>query len=134
MKHLSVDQSKCFGCKICEIICSITKEKEIIPVRSRIKIELKLDGIVVYHVCHKCDIPVCVKSCPIHAIEIENGKFTLTKPCIEDCSICIEACPYKALVYLPEKKGVDVCDLCGECIPFCPVDAIHITERGDVHA
>ncbi|MBU7033244.1 MAG: 4Fe-4S binding protein [Theionarchaea archaeon] len=133
MKHISVDQSKCFCCKICEIICSFTKEKEINPRRSRIKIEPKLDGKVVYHVCRKCNNPACVKSCPIHAIEMVNGNLTSIKPCLQNCSFCIEACPYEALVQIPE-KGVATCDLCGECVQFCPVDALHITERGDIHA
>ncbi len=129
MKHISIDQSKCFGCKICEIICSFTKEKEINPKMSRIKIEPKLKKVL-YHVCHKCDIPVCVTSCPIHAIEIKNGQFTLIKQCSENCSLCIDACPYNAIV-LTREKTVDVCDLCGECIPFCPVQAIHFEQGGN---
>ena len=131
LRHISVDQSKCFGCKICEIVCSFTKEKEINPKMARIKIELKLEKVF-YHVCHKCDTPVCVDSCPIHAIEIIDGQFTLTKQCIENCSLCIDACPHKAIVYT--QGAVDVCNLCGECIKFCPVQAIHIVERGGAHA
>jgi Fe-S-cluster-containing hydrogenase component 2 len=133
LKHISLDQSKCFGCRICEIVCSLTKEKEIIPDKSRIKIEMKGNGKVLYHVCRKCDDPPCVKSCPIHAIEVKNGKFTLKKPCIEDCSLCVETCPYQAIVSLPGGR-VDACDLCGECIDLCPVGALSIVERGVVHA
>jgi carbon-monoxide dehydrogenase iron sulfur subunit len=127
LRHVSVDQSKCFGCKICEIVCSFTNEREINPKLARIKIEPKLEKVL-YHVCHKCDTPVCVNSCPIHAIEIRNGQFTLTKQCIKKCSLCIDACPHKAIVYTQGK--VDVCNLCGECIKFCPVQAIQIVERG----
>jgi len=134
VKHISLDQSKCFGCKICEIVCSFTKEKEINPKLARIRIEPKIDGKVIIHVCHKCDTPVCVQTCPIHAIKIENGQFTLTKQCIENCSLCVEACPHRAIVYIPERNSIDVCDLCGECIRFCPVSAIHIVERGGTHA
>jgi carbon-monoxide dehydrogenase iron sulfur subunit len=134
MKHISVDQSKCFGCKTCEIICSFTKEKEINPAKARIRIEQRDDGKVVSHVCQKCKTPVCVSSCPIHAIEIIDGKFTLTKPCLENCSVCVEACPYGAIVYLREKTTVDACDCCGACIPFCPAHAITLIERGDVSA
>lgn len=131
VNHIIVDQSKCFGCRICEIICSFTKENEINPKLSRIRIEPKNERIV-YYVCRKCDNPVCVEACPIHAITIENGKFTLTKQCIENCSLCIDACPYKAIVSIPEKT-IDVCDLCGQCILFCPADALHIGERGGTH-
>lgn len=129
MKHIFIDQEKCFGCRTCEIVCSFTKEKEINPTLSRIKINPRPNGKVVCNVCHKCNTPVCVQSCPIDAITIENGQFMLMKPCIENCTSCIEACPYKAIVYIPG-KSVDVCDLCGSCIPFCPVNAIHITEGG----
>lgn len=111
------------------MICSFTKEKEINPNLSRIKIDQKPDGKVVCHVCHKCKNPTCVKTCPVDAIQIENGQFTLIKPCIEDCTLCIEACPYKAIVRIPGNP-VDVCDLCGSCITFCPFNAIHITEGG----
>lgn len=130
MNHISLDQSKCFACRTCEIVCSFTKEKEINPKKSRIRIEPKNDGRVVFHVCHKCDTPVCVESCPVHAIEIKDGKFILTAQCIENCSVCVEACPHSALVYLTEKATVDCCDLCGECIRFCPSHALHITGGG----
>ena len=132
MKHISVDQSSCFGCRICEIICSFTKEKEINPAKARIKVEPKMGKKAVVHVCHKCETPVCESSCPIHAIKMENGILTLLKPCIESCTLCADACPHQGIVLLPEHT-VAVCDVCGECITFCPVDAIHIV-GGDSHA
>jgi Fe-S-cluster-containing hydrogenase component 2 len=127
LNHIVIDQSKCFGCKICEIICSFTKEKEVNPEMARIKIEPTLEKVL-YHVCHKCVTPVCVATCPIQAIEIKKGHFTLTKECIQDCSLCVDACPHKAIVLTREK--LDVCDLCGECITFCPAHAIQFVERG----
>ena len=71
-----------------------------------------------------------MKTCPIGAINIENGQFQLTRECIENCTLCIEACPHKAIVRIPEKCTVDACDLCGECIRFCPVNAICMKEGG----
>jgi ferredoxin len=64
---------------------------------------------------------------------MKNGKFTLKSPCIEHCSLCVEACPYQAIVSLPGRM-VDACDVCGECVEVCPVEALSIGERGEVYA
>ena len=39
---------------------------------------------------------VCVDTCPVQAIKIENQKAIIGEECVE-CTICINQCPNKAI-------------------------------------
>ncbi len=45
--------------------------------------------------CKKCAI--CQKSCPVKAIEVIDGDFTVNKKKCIKCMCCHEMCPYKAI-------------------------------------
>ena len=74
---ISVDASKCTGCLICELRCSLRLEKEFNPAKAAIKIR--------------------------RLVGAENEfEISFTEKC-DNCGICARHCPYGALVQ--EKKA-----------------------------
>ena len=51
----------CTGCGLCQLACSLVKEKEANPARSRISIDrVVMDGLMVPHICLNCRKPSCI--------------------------------------------------------------------------
>jgi carbon-monoxide dehydrogenase iron sulfur subunit len=88
--HLVVDQTKCDGCRLCELVCSLRMHGEFNPARSAVRI-LKYEKRGIYIpvispygglllddddyplVCDLCGgRPRCVDVCPAGAIRIEE--------------------------------------------------------------
>ncbi|MEM2514538.1 MAG: 4Fe-4S dicluster domain-containing protein [Candidatus Bathyarchaeia archaeon] len=125
MKKLSVDESKCIGCRICEYLCSLIKEGSIIPSLSRIKIlsDWPIKNSII--LCKQCEDPECAKNCPVSAISADsNGLVIINENKCIGCSACVQACPYDAIKIHPAKKLAIKCDLCnGE--PVCAINCMH---------
>ena len=70
-KVLIVEQEKCTGCKICELICSMTKFGEYNPKKSHIRLirnrELDVNIIALDTGCDSCG--ECVDWCPSRILE-----------------------------------------------------------------
>ena len=74
---ISVDESSCAGCLICQLRCSLRFEKEFNPSKAAVKIR--------------------------RLVGAENEyEITFTEKC-DNCGICARFCPYGALVQ--EKKA-----------------------------
>ena len=55
--------------------------------------------------CNHCSHPPCVDVCPPGALaKREDGPVILDKEVCDGCEICIEACPFDAILYNPEKR------------------------------
>ncbi len=80
--------------------------------------------------------PLCVKSCPTQALQLEEGacaqsvilgKASITTDwCLAyqltGCRFCYDACPYQAITLDSEKRPVvnqDLCNGCGACESAC---------------
>lgn len=80
--------------------------------------------------------PLCVKSCPTAALQLDSGAKAETTiigkaEIVEDwclayqlngCRFCYDACPYKAISLDSEKRPVvdeDLCNGCGACESVC---------------
>ncbi len=83
--------------------------------------------------CNQCDNPPCVTVCPVGATYVTEDGITLVdqEHCI-GCGYCIQACPYGARFFLPDKKVIDKCNWCYHriykglvpaCVEVCPVGA-----------
>ncbi len=124
----------CTGCGLCQLACSLVKEKEANPARSRIFIRrLVIDGLMVPYICVNCKQPPCVEVCRRKAIikDAQTGWVMIDKEKCNDCTLCVAACPFSAIIVTPEKE-VLLCDVCGgnpKCVEMCPTGAIRFAER-----
>lgn len=75
--------------------------------------------------CMHCDQPPCLDACPIEAIyQRDDGIVLVDEGRCNGCQVCLEACPYDALIYELEKDKVWKCTLCAPRVaqglwPFC---------------
>ena len=129
--RLVVDNSKCTGCGICEMICSFMHEGFVDAGLARLRVEGSWPGPFSIKVCIQCT--KCVNACPTGALErdeklgyikVDSSKCTL-------CGECVEVCPNQVIILNKAKPHVLICDLCGglpECVYWCPRDAIRVME------
>ncbi|MDR0820038.1 MAG: monomeric [FeFe] hydrogenase [Endomicrobium sp.] len=100
--------------------------------------------ICVTNLCQGCVANLCRKVCKFDAISIIGGKSVIDSNKCKNCKMCIEACPYNAVVKIAVpcedscpvdaiKKNVNstaqidykTCIYCGKCIMSCPFGAVH---------
>ncbi len=126
----------CTGCGLCQLACSMVKEKQPNPAKSRISIErLVMDGLMLPHICLNCKKPPCIEACRRKAItkDARTGWVTIDKEKCNNCTLCIAACPFSAIVLTPEDE-VLLCDVCGgspKCVEMCPTGAIQFASRSE---
>ncbi|MHA1324108.1 MAG: 4Fe-4S binding protein [Candidatus Helarchaeota archaeon] len=139
-KLVEIDATACILCKACEHACPLNLIKlsclhcpqqtgDATAIKSLLRVEkhVKIDT----EKCIWCGR--CVRKCPTHSIEIKKplqGELSITlKKCQEDCTICIDMCPCKAIEKTTEKEITfhDTCFYCGLCARVCPTKAITYT-------
>ena len=137
-KFVAADPEKCTGCSICELICSLEKEKVFSPHYSRIK-AVRLHGILnVVIACRFCEDAKCVKACPREALtqSEETGIISVDNEKCNACGWCIEACDYGAITVHPDETTVLICDLCNgepKCIEWCPEEALSLVTEEELN-
>jgi len=143
-KSLQVDTDLCVGCFACVVAC---KQEHNLPVGvnwMRIVKEgpMKVDGKLTMRFnpiyCPNCKKPPCIDACPVGAISKRfDGIVLFDEELCTGCKECIEACPFEAIQYDPEKAVAQVCDLCVErvdkglkpsCVLHCPTGALYISD------
>jgi anaerobic carbon-monoxide dehydrogenase iron sulfur subunit len=119
-ERMLVDESKCTGCKECELAC---KEQAIHVEQLSPK------------VCRQCGNAPCINVCPKHAL----SKNPITKAIQIDselcigCGLCSKACPFDSISFDQNNK-VRICNLCsGEpnCVQKCSTGAIAFGRKGE---
>jgi Fe-S-cluster-containing dehydrogenase component len=137
-QFLSVDPEKCVGCSICEFACSIEKEEEFTPIKSRIRIIRGPPFIYVATTCRQCEDLPCIRACPKDALfqSEKTGAILVDDEKCDGCKWCLEACPYGAIRFDPDAETVVICDLCDgnpKCKEMCPEEAIDfVTEESEI--
>ncbi|MBR6163948.1 monomeric [bacterium] len=100
--------------------------------------------IYVTDLCQGCVARTCTSACRAGAIEIVNGKANIDSSKCKACKMCIDACPYNAIVKVAvpcedhcpvnaieknqdgtAKIDFDKCISCGKCVTHCPFGAVH---------
>jgi Fe-S-cluster-containing hydrogenase component 2 len=44
------------------------------------------------------------------------------------CGNCVEACPFRAVLWDGEQNKPEICVHCGYCVPYCPYDVLRLEE------
>ena len=133
-KSFFVRAEFCTGCGLCQLACSLVKEREANPEKSRIFIKrLVMDGLMIPHICLNCKEPPCAGVCRRKAIyrDAETGWVVIDPEKCNNCTLCIAACPFSAIIVTPEQE-VLLCDVCGgnpKCVEMCPTAAIQFADR-----
>ena len=105
--------------------------------------------IYVTDLCQGCVARPCINSCKFGAISIVNGKSVIDDSKCKKCKMCVNACPYNAIVKVTvpcedscpvgaikkDETGFasidyDKCINCGKCTAACPFGAVH--ERSQI--
>jgi len=131
---IKVDRSKCTGCLLCEITCSLVHTGTIQHQASAIQVRLSDLGHDAHQpvLCRQCKNMNCLKSlnkkddprlrasfhwndqaeaaddCPFGALFPLENKLVHCNLCDGDPE-CVKSCPTGALILLPDKKTLDNC-------------------------
>jgi [FeFe] hydrogenase (group B1/B3) len=105
--------------------------------------------IYVTDLCQGCVARPCQSTCKFGAISMINGRSVIDDSKCKKCQMCVNACPYKAIVKISvpcedscpvgaikkDETGFasidyDKCINCGRCTAACPFGAVH--ERSQI--
>lgn len=124
MLHFNPEQ--CTECQACRLRCSFVKEQEYNPAKARLNIVGKWPHLPTLRSCRLCKKPACVAACPEGALsQKENGVIVVDYDLCTQCGLCVEACPFDAVMVFEGK--IMICDTCdGQylCTKACSTQAI----------
>ena len=140
-----IDQNRCMGCFACVVACKDWHDVPAGPaswIRVKTIEKGKYPNLFVAFLpttCYHCRTPACVSACPVNAItkRVEDGIVIVDgETCLgkDNCSLCLEACPYEAPQFGTEENAkMHKCDLCIDrwaegkkpvCVSSCPMQAL----------
>jgi carbon-monoxide dehydrogenase iron sulfur subunit len=137
-KMIVVDNEKCTGCRLCELVCSVKHDGVSNPARSRIHI-IKWDnqGFYLPMLCQHCKEAACMAVCPKDAIyrDMELNRVIVNYDLCIGCKMCVAACPFGGMGV--NKDGTVIkCDLCDgdpQCVRFCDMKAVNYVDVSKVN-
>ena len=133
-----VDQERCTGCRLCEMVCSVRKEGMSDPARARIHvIKWEMEGFCLPMFCQHCEEPLCAAVCPVNAIQRDEalGRVMVDPALCVGCRACLSVCPLGGIGFDGKERKVLRCDLCdGDpmCVKYCETRAIRYEESSHV--
>jgi carbon-monoxide dehydrogenase iron sulfur subunit len=133
-KMIEVNEEKCTGCRMCEIVCSQKHHGRFSPAMARIQNFIFEDQPFYFSLCcQQCEDAPCAVVCPSSALvrDPETGVINLRDSACMGCKMCILACPFGTMTFLSETGRVQKCDYCGgepECVIFCPTGALEFKD------
>jgi len=138
-KILMINHEKCTGCRLCELVCSVSHDGISNPTRSRINIiKWEAEGLYIPMSCQQCEDAPCMTICPVKAIsrdqELDYVKIDYNV-CI-GCRSCVAVCPFGAVGFNVKDKKVFKCDLCEgdpQCVRFCEVKAVEYVDANRIN-
>lgn len=136
-KQIYARSELCTGCRICSMVCSISKFGETKPWASGITIHRDPFGRYEWQaVCRQCEDPPCIDACLTGSLQkdLQRGVvFNDFAKCV-GCWSCVMACPYGAIAVDMEQEVAVQCDQCRNeeqplCVQQCPTEALVYVER-----
>jgi len=139
---ITLDPSKCTGCRMCEMACSLHHEQACSRSTSRIKVvKFEKEGIDMPVLCQHCANAPCLVVCPTAALQRDQltGAVVLREHLCIGCRMCAIACPFGAIGVDPrgERTAILKCDLCDgdpQCVRFCEPGALRFERRDQLGA
>ncbi len=118
----------CSGCRVCELVCALQHYQENNPKKSAIRIsgQFPVPGRFEIKVCNQCG--ACMAVCPTGAITVADGVYRIDRETCIGCQACVAACGQKLIFVHRDETAPIKCDLCGECIRYCPRRAVTADE------
>lgn len=166
-RFVQSDADKCIGCRTCEIACASAhaESKAVTAGATAGRIIPRLFVMVAPEAtapvqCHHCEDAPCRNVCQMSAISRVAGRTVVdTSRCI-GCKLCLMACPFGAIEFLPQPPGTtpiygsavqppatraarqvfraNNCDLCTTratgpaCVTACPEKALELIDTAAV--
>ena len=129
-RTLNIAPENCSNCKLCELACSMKKERIFNPAKSRIHVAAyHEESLFLPMTCFQCDEPYCANICPTNAIRWNQDMSALKVDedrCV-GCKMCSLACPFGGVEIFEDRGKAAKCDLCDgdpECAKYCMYNAI----------
>jgi benzoyl-CoA reductase subunit BamC len=118
--RIKIDHTKCTGCKLCEVACSLQHTDAINPWRSRIRVFIGEDFCLPVIAG-----PYTEAACNSKGIVLVDGME------MDGCVVCRASCPVKTAFKEPDTAIPLKCDFCGDppdpqCVKWCEADALSI--------
>jgi carbon-monoxide dehydrogenase iron sulfur subunit len=124
---LILDEKKCTGCRICELICSATHQGVFNTGKTHLKIIVGATKTTIKKQLKSCTLCLsCAESCPAGAISFNDKWLVVTRELCTGCGQCVDVCP-EGVIYLNVDGKAEVPDFCQgkpSCIEWCPHQAI----------
>jgi len=140
----SFSKDRCTQCFGCEVACKSWRDVGLgVRWRRVHKIwtgrypEVKLASVSVS--CMHCTDPVCVKACPVQAIQkrVQDGIVVADRNKCIGCKACSKECPFGAPQFGTDGK-MQKCDMCVHevdlgkesppCVETCPTKALQLSK------
>ena len=138
-KTISVDPTKCTGCRLCELVCSVKNEGISNPYLARIHIvKWEFECFEIPMLCKQCDVAFCAAVCPVNALkrDKELGRIVVDHELCVGCKMCVMSCPFGSMKYDIRKNKVVKCDLCDgdpTCVKFCDTQALQYVDADAIN-
>lgn len=149
---LVIDLDRCTGCQTCAVACRVEHRLDDI---SGIRVETVGGGgrdtpsgqypdLSMHYLpipCMHCSEAPCIPACPVDAICCRSdGIVLIDGDKCDGCLLCLDACPYDALVSDARTGKVWKCNLCAHrvdegldpfCVNCCEMEAMFFGDLGD---
>lgn len=154
------DSEKCIGCRTCEIACALAHSGSGTETAGVIQSALmpRLFTVITPELsapvqCHHCEDAPCRNVCQMSAISRVDGRTVVDVTRCVGCRLCLLACPFGAIEFVPQPSGTRPvypgpeqkpekwnraflraanCDLCVHraqgpaCVETCPQKALEL--------
>jgi Fe-S-cluster-containing hydrogenase component 2 len=112
-------------------VCSMTNESYASLSGARVVVTLNpFESTNQITVCRQCAKPSCAEACSEGAISRDDaGVMVVDYARCTSCWLCIDACPFHAMLFNPISKKVIKCELCHgdpQCVQACPTGALSL--------